>query len=220
MPYIEALKLQKKLLALRQEDRIDDVLLLLEHPPVLTMGTRAKEENVLFSRDFLLSRGIDVINIDRGGDVTYHGPGQIVGYPILNLKNFERDIHKFVYNIEKIIIDFLWDEYKIKARTDDEYTGVWVGNDKICAIGFTVKKWVTMHGFAFNVNTNLNDFSYIHPCGIIGRGVTSLQKLLGKEVSMDFALDSVVKYFKKIFGVCGDELSLTQLYKLLEEYNG
>ena len=142
--YGEALILQRKLLLKRQLGEICDVFLVLEHPPVITKGTRAKDTNILFSTQHLKNDGIEVFEIERGGDVTYHGYGQIVGYPILDLQNYGKDIHRFVENIEKITIDYLKEDYNIIAKTNKEFTGVFVENDKITAIGFAVKRdaWI------------------------------------------------------------------------------
>lgn len=199
--YDEALEIQQELVAKKQRGEIEDILLLLEHPPVLTLGTRAKETNILSSSQELEEKGIKVFKIDRGGDVTYHGTGQIVGYPILDLNNYGRDIHKFVENIEQLFINLLKHEFNIFARTDKKYTGVWVGNDKITAIGFGVKRWITMHGFAFNVNTDLEHFKLINPCGITDKGVTSLAKLTGVEIDMNSIYYILINYFCEAFNV-------------------
>lgn len=201
MDYQEALKMQKRLLQLRQAGKIQDILLLLEHPPVITLGKRGKDTNILMPEDLLKSKGIKIYRIDRGGDVTYHGPGQIVGYPIMDLKNHGKDIRKFVRNIEEVFIRLLKEEYNITAGRDPEHTGVWVGEEKITAIGLSIKRWVSMHGFAFNVNTNLDHFKLINPCGIIDKGVTSLEKIVGHPLNMDKVIDQVVKYFSRVFGV-------------------
>ncbi|MDI3547645.1 MAG: lipoyl(octanoyl) transferase [Halanaerobiales bacterium] len=199
--YQEALKIQKRLLQLRQAGKIQDILLLLEHPPVITLGKRGKDTNILMPEDLLKSKGIKIYRIDRGGDVTYHGPGQIVGYPIMDLKNHGKDIRKFVRNIEEVFIRLLKEEYNITAGRDPEHIGVWVGEEKITAIGLSIKRWVSMHGFAFNVNTNLDHFNLINPCGIIDKGVTSLEKIVGHPLNMDKVIDQVIKYISRIFGV-------------------
>lgn len=211
MDYKEALEIQQRLVLKMQRNEIEDVLLLVEHLPVLTLGLRAKEENILFTREELEKHGISVYKIDRGGDVTYHGTGQIVGYPILNLNNYGRDIHKFVENIEQAFINLLKKEFNISANTDEKYTGVWVGNDKITAIGFSVKKWITMHGFAFNVNTNLEHFNLINPCGITERGVTSLAKLTGKEIDMNETCHMLISYFCETFKVTPQMITRNEL---------
>lgn len=198
--YEVALNWQRKLLKLRQQDIITDTILLLEHPSVITLGKGAKENNILLDEKQLADKDIGLHKIERGGDVTYHGPGQIVGYPILDLKLQNKDIHVFVHKLEDIFIQLLKDEYNITAGRDDDYTGVWVGSEKITAIGLAVRRWVTMHGFAFNVNTKLDHFNYINPCGILGRGVTSLEKLTGQISDMDKLTDLVQSYFCSIYG--------------------
>lgn len=196
--YLEALSMQEQLLQLRQQDKIPDILLLLQHPPTLTLGTRDNRHNILLPEAELERQGVKVYKINRGGDVTYHGPGQIVGYPILNLKGFGKSVRVYVDKLEDLFIRLLREEYGITAGRDSQYTGVWVGNEKITAIGCAVKRWVTMHGFAFNVNTNLTHFNWINPCGITDRGVTSLQKLLGQTQNMEQVYQQVVKHFSQV----------------------
>lgn len=199
--YGETLRMQEKLLELRQQEQIEDTFLLVEHQPVLTLGKRGKKSNIVLSDDYLKQSGIDVFEVNRGGDVTYHGPGQIVGYPILNLKEYGRDVRKFVWNIEEIFVHLLDREYGIKASRINKFTGVWVGQKKITSIGFAVKRWVTMHGFAFNVNTNLEHFKWIVPCGIKDKGVTSLKKITGEHQDLANINSMVIKYFCEIFKV-------------------
>ncbi len=198
--YGDALELQRRLQSLRQSGTIGDTLVLLEHPPVLTLGVRGNRDNIVISSDYAREHGITIHEVERGGDVTYHGPGQIVGYPIIDLNGYNRDIKAFVNNIEEIFISLLSEEYGIKARRDDKkYTGVWVGNDKITAIGISVRKWVTMHGFAFNVNTDLDHFKWIVPCGLSDRGITSLQKLKGTSLDIGQVCSMVARYYCRIF---------------------
>ena len=199
MDYGEALSLQEKMLKLCQQEMMPDTLLLVEHLPVITLGKRAAKENILVDKTFLKVQGITMYEIDRGGDVTYHGPGQIVGYPIVNLNHFDRDIRTFVGNIEEIFIQLLSQKFGITARKDNVHTGVWVGEEKITAIGIAVKKWVTMHGFAFNVNTCMDHFKWIIPCGIRDKGVTSVQHLTGNMQDMDQMTTDVMRYFGEIF---------------------
>ena len=156
MKYSEALDIQLSLLEKRQRGEITDTLLLVEHTPVITLGKNAKEENVLCSSTALKDKGVDLVEINRGGDVTYHGPGQIVGYPIVNIKMQKLGIRVFVEKLEQVFIDLLKEEYGITAIRDDINNGVWVDGEKITAVGLAVKKWVTMHGFAFNVATDLD----------------------------------------------------------------
>jgi lipoyl(octanoyl) transferase len=198
--YQEALRLQENLFNLRIQGKIPDTLLLLEHPAVLTVGRSGKDSNILATSDWLKSNGIDIYEVSRGGDVTYHGPGQIVGYPIMDLNNHGRDIHDFVWKLQETIISLLQEEYNLTVRRDvKKYTGVWVGEEKITAIGIAVKNWVTMHGFAFNVNTRLEHFQWIVPCGITDRGVTSLEKILGSPQDLEKVNQQVVEYFCKAF---------------------
>jgi len=202
--YMDALRLQEELVINRQEQLIPDTLLLLEHPPVITLGRRGKYSNIKVPPETLKQNNTEIYETDRGGDVTYHGPGQIVGYPIFDLKKHGRDIKQFVWNIEEVFIRMLKEQFNIEAhREGKEYTGVWVGKDKITAIGISVKKWVTMHGFAFNVNTNLDHFDWIVPCGLNDRGVTSLQKLVGKHMDFDEIMELTADYFCKIFNMTG-----------------
>jgi len=200
MDYGEALRIQESLLDLRQQGKIGDTLVMVEHFPVLTIGRRGTYSNILVPREMLKSFGVNIYEVNRGGDVTYHGPGQIVGYPIIDLTNHGRDIKDFVWRIEEVFIRLLKEEYGIEAhREEKKYTGVWVGDEKITAIGIAVKRWVTMHGFAFNVNTNLEHFMWINPCGIVDKGVTSLQKLTGKVQDFDRINRLTEEYFCRVF---------------------
>ena len=215
--YKDALDIQEKLLDLRQQHKIGDVILLLEHPPVLTLGRRGEYANILLPRQELEASGVSVYEVTRGGDVTYHGPGQIVGYPIMDLNNHGKDVKDFVWKIEEVFIRLLKEEYNISAdRDENKYTGVWVGNEKITAIGIAVKRWVTMHGFAFNVNTQLEHFKWINPCGITDKGVTSLQKLLGHPLDFERLNGQVADYFCRVFGIQPVEMQVTELYDILK----
>ena len=178
MGYGEALALQRQLVEERRADTIPDLLLLVEHPPVLTLGVRGDggRSHILATPDALTARGIEVFETGRGGDITYHGPGQIVGYPILNLKPDRCDVHRYVRDLEEVLIRVAAD-YGISAKRIVGLTGVWVGEEKLAAIGVRISRWVTSHGFALNHTTNLSHFSLIVPCGIADRGVTSLAKL-------------------------------------------
>lgn len=210
--YAEALTIQETLQTARQSGEIEDTLLLLEHPPTLTLGTRGQYSNILVPTELLEKNNIKIYEVNRGGDVTYHGDGQIVGYPIVNLSNFDRDIKSFIWNIEEIFIRLLKNEYHITAeREDKKFTGVWIEDKKIAAIGMSVKRWVTMHGFAFNVNTNLDHFKLINPCGLIGKGVTSLQELTGEQQDFEKLNTLVTKYFCEVFGLESKIISLKDL---------
>lgn len=198
--YRDAFDLQLELVEKRRNEEIPDTLLLLEHPPVITMGRSADSGDVLVDRETLGNLGVEIHETNRGGEVTYHGPGQIVGYLIINLYNHQRRLKQFVHNLEQVFVDLLSDEYGISASRDDTHRGVWVGDEKITAIGIAVRQSITMHGFAFNVNTNLEHFRWIVACGIPDRGQTSLQKLLGREVPLADARVQVERHFRKIFG--------------------
>lgn len=199
MPYEEALALQRALVLERQAGRIGDQLLLLEHPPVLTLGVRGDggRGHILASGDALVDRGIAVFEAGRGGDVTYHGPGQLVGYPILDLNPDRRDVHRYVRDIEEVLIRVAAD-VGVQASRVAGLTGVWVGAEKLAAIGVRISRWVTSHGFALNVNPNLSDFNLIVPCGISDRGVTSLSKL-GVEIDRTTIEARVVARFAEVF---------------------
>lgn len=202
MDYSRVLHLQEKIRADVMEDRRKNTLLLVEHNPVYTIGRNGNESNILLPTKQLREEGIDVHHIKRGGDVTYHGPGQIVGYPIVNLKSLRKGIKEYVNCLEDLFIQLLDKEYGIAAYKDTgKYTGVWVDDTKITAIGIEVKKWVTIHGFAFNVNTNLDHFKQIIPCGLSDKGVTSLLELTGEKQNMDQILKKVANYFCEIFNV-------------------
>jgi lipoyl(octanoyl) transferase len=201
MPYAEGLALQRSLVEERQRGRVDDVLLLVEHPHVITLGVRGDggRSHILASPDLLVARGVEVHETGRGGDITYHGPGQIVGYPILDLKPDRCDVHRYVRDLEEILIRTAT-HYGIAAERVPGLTGVWVGDDKLAAIGVRVARWVTSHGFAFNVTTDLDYFNLIVPCGITDRGVTSLARLLGRAVDRRDVEDRIVSNFCEVFG--------------------
>lgn len=182
--YQEAWDLQRTIHLMRTTGAIEDTLLLLEHPHTYTLGKTADRTNLIGSEEYLEKNGISVFEIDRGGDITYHGPGQIVGYPIIDLNKWKPDTHLYLRNLEEVIIKVLA-EYGIESGRKPEYTGVWVGESKIAAIGIRVSRWVTMHGFAFNINTDLELFNGIIPCGIKDKEVTSLSRLLKREINID-----------------------------------
>lgn len=213
--YDEAYKLQQEIVKLRQDKVINDTLLLLEHLPVITVGRSGDNENIIVPQEFLAENNVNVHYVNRGGDVTYHGLGQIVGYPIIDLANHGKDLKLYVSKLEDVIIKLLKEEFNIHAYTKDmKYTGVWVGDDKITAIGVLIKRWVTMHGFAFNVNTNLDHFKWIIPCGIQDKGVISLKSLLGKELDLNDMNDLIVKYFCDGFGY--DQINECSLESILQ----
>src|SRR5215510_6389520 len=191
--YAEGLELQARLVAQRQAGEIPDTLLLLEHDPVFTLGRNARVENVLLPQAALRARGFEVYETGRGGDVTYHGPGQVVGYPIVELPPGRRDVHRYVRDLEEAMIRTCLD-YGVAAARVAGLTGCWVGSEKIGAIGVRIARWVTSHGFAFNVSTDLAPFDLIVPCGIRGRGVTSLERLLGRRIDQDEVADRLASH--------------------------
>jgi lipoyl(octanoyl) transferase len=200
VPYAEALALQRELVEERRAGRVPDLLLLLQHPRVITFGVKGDggRSNVLASSEQLAELGFELSDTGRGGDVTFHGPGQIVGYPILNLDPERRDVHRYVRDLEEVMIRVCAD-YGVTAGRIKGLTGTWVGNEKIGAIGVRISRWITSHGFAFNVNTNLADFQLIVPCGIADHGVTSLERASGRSVSIADAEDRVVTQFLSVF---------------------
>jgi lipoyl(octanoyl) transferase len=218
VPYEEARAMQKLIEAARQAERIPDVLLLLEHHPVYTKGRRARPEELGMGEDWYRMQGIEVCETDRGGAVTYHGPGQLVGYPIVSLRPYGDNVHEYVRRLERLMIDSLA-AYGIDAEVTDGLTGVWVGGEppegrKVGSIGVHVNRGVTTHGFAVNVNNDLQPFEWVVPCGIEGVRMTSLCRELGSEVDMDAYMDVVAERFGEIYGrepVPADPESLSEL---------
>ncbi len=204
--YQSALDLQAELVDARKRGLIPDQLLLLEHPPVITLGvkTRNDRSHVLEPAESLAAKGVTLFESGRGGDVTYHGPGQLVGYPILDLKPDRCDVHRYVRDLEDVLIRAVA-EFGIGATRVRGLTGIWVGPEsrsaKLAAIGVRISRWVTSHGFALNVNTDLSQFGLIVPCGIADKGVTSMQRLLGRSLAMAEVEDAVLRAFKVVFAV-------------------
>lgn len=198
--YGDALDLQRQLVEERKADAIPDQLLLLEHPPVITLGvkTRSDRSHVVAKPEILEDEGVQILESGRGGDVTYHGPGQLVGYPILDLRPDRCDVHRYVRDLEETLIQAVL-TFGIVAHRAPGLTGAWVGNDKLAAIGVRIARWVTSHGFALNVSTNLSHFDFIVPCGIADKGVTSLEKLTGNRLAMRDAEDAVALAFARVF---------------------
>lgn len=196
--YEKAWDLQRKTFDLRRNKDIQDTLYLLEHPHTYTLGKVADRKNLISSEKYLLEKGISVYDIDRGGDITYHGPGQIVGYPILDLAEWKQDTHLYLRGIEEVIIRTCRD-YGLETKRIEKLTGVWIEDRKIAAIGIKVSRWITMHGFAFNVNTDLSLFNGIIPCGITDKSVTSLSKELGRPLDMHEVKEKIVNNFKVVF---------------------
>lgn len=206
--YSSALELQFRVHSLRKQNRIEDILLLVEHPPTITIGRHGNQSNILFSKDWLEKNGVAVYQIGRGGDVTYHGPGQLVGYPIWDIRNYAKGVKDFIYSIEEVFIHMLQQDFSIVARHDEAYTGVWVGDKKITAIGFQINRFISMHGFAFNINTNLSHFNWINPCGILDKGVTSLQEITQHEQSRQTIETYLIRTIEKKYQ------SITQMMDL------
>ncbi len=196
--YGEAHNLQAEFLRRRADNEIADVLLLLEHPPTITIGKSGKLETVLASQEELAKEGVSLLFVDRGGDVTYHGPGQLVGYPIIDLRKRGRDVHQYVRGLEEVIIRTL-NDFAINASRDRNHAGVWVNGKEIAAIGLRIKRWVTMHGFALNVNTDLEHFSLINPCGFSDIKATSMAKLLCQDISMEAVTEKLLAHFSQVF---------------------
>jgi lipoyl(octanoyl) transferase len=213
--YAEAWDLQKKIHELRHFGLISDVLLYTEHEHVYTIGKGGDDNHLLASDDELRRDGVDVFHIDRGGDITYHGPGQIVGYPILALNDYRADIHWYLRSLEEVLILAL-EEYGIEASREEGMTGVWVNGEKIAAIGIKVSRWVTMHGFALNVNTDLSKFSRIIPCGIFHKGVTSMEQLLGKKLPLEEVQGHLTNAFRVVLGCTPVIVSRQELMKVVE----
>lgn len=195
--YEEAVVLQESYVEKIAAGKEAEKLILLQHPPVITLGRGFQKQNLLFTPEWLRERGIEVLESGRGGDVTYHGPGQVVGYPLLNIKD-RPDLHQHLRLLEELMIRCAAD-FGVGASRKTGLTGAWVGDEKIGAIGVRVSRWITSHGFAFNVNTTLQHFEYIIPCGIREHGVTSLQKLLGHEIPLGDVHASLIKHFETIF---------------------
>ena len=200
MEYARALDLQFEMVDARREEKRPDTLLLVEHPPVITMGRKAVADDLLVSEAELDARGVAVHRINRGGEATYHGPGQIVGYAIINLYAHQRQLRLFVDRMENVFVSLLDRHYGIDAHSDPEHRGVWVGDEKITAIGIAVTRGITMHGFAFNVAPDLSHFDWIVPCGIRDKGVTSLERILGRTPDVGMVKQQVVESFARTYG--------------------
>jgi len=196
--YENALRLQQKLVEMRQKEEIADQLLLLEHPPVITLGRGGDAKNLLASAGVLRAEGVRFFETTRGGDITYHGPGQLVGYPIVHLGEGRRDVRKYVTMLEEVLIRTVA-EYGIVATREEGKRGIWVGNEKIAAIGVRIARWVTSHGFALNVNTNLEHFRLITPCGLNGSGVTSIARKAGRAVPLGDVRAITAEKFAEVF---------------------
>jgi len=196
--YRKGLLLQERLLSSRKSGAVSDVLLLLQHPSVFTIGRSGIAENIIVPEETLVKEGIPVFHTNRGGDVTYHGPGQLVGYPILNLREDGLTVHQYVWDLEEVVIRTLAD-FEIGGQRVSGRRGVWVGREKVCSLGLRVSGEVSMHGFALNVNTSLKYFTYIIPCGITGVSITSVSKLLGREIEIGEIQENLLRHFSEVF---------------------
>ena len=220
MGYAEAYALQKRVVVARKADAIGDVLLLCEHPPVITQGRNGKREHLLVSENVLRQKNVEFYETSRGGDVTYHGPGQLVGYPILNLGGIRKDVVWYVRMLEEVMIRTTA-EFGIEAYRVEGKTGIWVKvadgpEEKLGAIGVHISRWVTSHGFAYNVSTDLRSFDLIVPCGIVGRKATSLEKLLRRTVKRNEVAPRITRHFVEVFGLQRKASSKEELLGMLE----
>lgn len=219
IPYAEAYALQKRVVAARKLSGIEDVLLFCEHPHVITQGRNGKKEHMLAGENVLRQKGVEFFETSRGGDVTYHGPGQIVTYPILNLGAIRRDVVWYVRMLEEAMIRATA-EFGIEAKRESGKTGIWVGEgklgEKLGAIGVHISRWVTSHGLAYNVSTDLRNFELIVPCGIADRKVTSLEKLLGRSVKLAEVKPKLAKYLGEVLGLELREIGRAELRERLE----
>ena len=205
IPYNRALELQQRLAHARVQSLIPDTLLLLQHPPVFTLGRFRGKQEIIVSKEVLRHEGIEVYHTNRGGSVTYHGPGQLVGYPIINLKGYGFGVREYIWKLEQVVIKLLG-SLDIEGRRREEFMGgIWVGNEKICSIGIHVSHYVTMHGFAMNVNTNLKHFDLINPCGIKGAVMTSVSKVLDKNIEVEALVEPLLSVFAEEFDVKYEE---------------
>src|SRR5262245_29916964 len=212
MPYAEALELQRKLARARISRQIsEDVLLLVEHPPVVTLGRSAKDAHLLVSAEALGARGVELFEVERGGDVTFHGPGQLVGYPIIDLKRHRKDLHWYLRQVEQALIDALG-EAGIPSDRNPGLTGVWTAGRKIASIGVHARDWVTWHGFALNVTTDLTYFDLMVPCGIQAVTMTSVARELGDRApSADAVANAVVRAFGSVFSLAPRDVGVSSL---------
>ncbi len=198
MHYGDTWRLQKGIVARKRSGDRRDYLILVEHPNIFTIGRRGSEDNILADKDRLKEESLEVLHVDRGGDITFHGPGQIVAYPLFDLRNHVRDVRLFIRNLENVI-SLVIKDYGVEAESGKGHTGVWVAGAKLGFIGISITGWITYHGMSLNVNTNLEYFAMIRPCGIEGITATSLAKILGRHIDTDFLKKSIVAKFCEVF---------------------
>ena len=216
--YREALELQHKLVAARRDGILDrDIVLLLEHPPVFTLGRRGGREHLIVAEGFIRSKGMEVVHAERGGDVTYHGPGQLVCYPIVDLRARQGDVLEFVGALEEVMIRTVAD-WGITAVRNTMNRGVWVGRDKLGSVGIAIRKGISFHGFALNVNTVLEPFTWIHPCGLEGVLITSMKRVLEREVPMEDIRRAVLLHMGDIFRLEWERITPETIYRLMADH--
>lgn len=209
--YKEALKLQENIFQYKKEGKLqEDVVILLQHPPTITIGRKGSLKEILVDMKELKQKGVFFYEIGRGGKVTYHGPGQLVGYPILDLRSYGRDLHLYLRGLEEVIIKTL-DEFGIKAHRKEGLTGVWIKNKKVASIGIQVKSWISMHGFALNVNCDLTYFNLIQPCGMESEVMTSITKILNKNIDIKEVEEKLIPNLADVFSLAPEEISLSLL---------
>ena len=196
--YTAAYDIQQRLWSQNVTGEGPDALLVLSHPPTFTIGKSGKLDNLLLAREELEKRGLSIFFTDRGGDITYHGPGQVVAYPIIDLTKRGKDVHRYVHDLEEVAVRTLAD-FSIEAHRKEKYVGVWVGDEKIAAIGVRIRRWVTMHGLALNIDPIMEHFSYINPCGIVDCRITSITRLLSRDVTFDEVALKLVNNFAEVF---------------------
>lgn len=215
MEYGVSLSLQRSLLTARRSGLIDNVLLILEHPPTYTIGRRLRAGyHLLYGEEALRSRGIAVYETDRGGDITCHGPGQLVGYTIFDISDWYQDVYRYLRDLEEVIIRMLGDS-GIDAGRVEGITGVWAGDGKIAALGIRISRWIAMHGFSVNVNPDLTLYEGIVPCGIADRDVTSIERILGRRISMTEVETSLLRHLRAVFDLSFEEMTLDELHQRL-----
>jgi lipoate-protein ligase B len=208
--YAEAWDLQHRLWSKRVDGQLPDLLLLLEHPHVMTLGRRGNRSHLIVSPELLESMKIPTFHVERGGEITYHGPGQMMVYPILDLKDYGYRIIRYIDQLEEVILHVLKD-FGIEGRRDPPNRGVWVESDKIASIGVAIKRWVSFHGFALNYETDLKYFDLINPCGLVGQKMTTMEKILGAKISRNDLSQKIILHFREIFKKEWEEKNLEQL---------
>ncbi|MGA2669700.1 MAG: lipoyl(octanoyl) transferase LipB [Ignavibacteria bacterium] len=211
--FYEVWQIQEQIHNYKQKNTVNDIILTTEHHNVYTLGKSGDKNHLLIGEDELRKKGIAYYEIDRGGDLTYHGPGQLVCYPILDLKRYYKDAHRYLRDLEETVILTLR-HYNIESIHDSEYTGVWVGNEKICAIGIKLSRWITMHGLALNVNNDLSYFGKIIPCGIFHKGVISMKKILNRDIDLAEVERILIDNFRLVFNISIEKINLSDLKEI------